>query len=257
MTPNASVITSGIQVINPLLDRDVEELRRSLEEAVVLLNTINTSLNERIGVDSGVISICAETPNDSIKIDKDGHVGIGTTNPIGTLEVVNSTKNVIVNLCRVGAAELRLAARFNDATIGTISNHSVFFSVNNLRVIELKAGGRMVMQLGGGIYNESTGAWVDGSSREYKEQVNGLGQDDADLIMKSLEPVTFKFKTNSDQSDRRAGFIAEDVPELVAEKNRKGLSAMGIVAVLVKVVQDQGNKIDKLLSVKKGGACGI
>jgi hypothetical protein len=34
------------------------------------------------------------------------------------------------------------------------------------------------------------------------------------------------------------GFIAEDVPELVATKDRKGLSPMDIVAVLTKVVQD-------------------
>jgi hypothetical protein len=35
------------------------------------------------------------------------------------------------------------------------------------------------------------------------------------------------------------GFIAEDVPDLVATKDRKGLSPMDIVAVLTKVVQEQ------------------
>ncbi len=35
------------------------------------------------------------------------------------------------------------------------------------------------------------------------------------------------------------GFIAEDVPDLIATKDRKGLSPMDIVAVLTKVVQEQ------------------
>jgi len=35
------------------------------------------------------------------------------------------------------------------------------------------------------------------------------------------------------------GFIAEDAPELVASKDRKGMSSMDVVAVLTKVVQEQ------------------
>ncbi len=42
------------------------------------------------------------------------------------------------------------------------------------------------------------------------------------------------------------GFIAEDVPELVATKDRKGLSPMDIVAVLTKVVQRQQKEIEEL-----------
>ena len=38
---------------------------------------------------------------------------------------------------------------------------------------------------------------------------------------------------------RLSGFIAEEVPELISTKDRKGLSSMDIVAVLTKVVQEQ------------------
>ena len=38
---------------------------------------------------------------------------------------------------------------------------------------------------------------------------------------------------------KRIGFIAEDVPDLVAMKDRKNLSAMDMVAVLTKVLQEQ------------------
>ncbi|MCK7574508.1 MAG: hypothetical protein MZV65_00275 [Chromatiales bacterium] len=41
------------------------------------------------------------------------------------------------------------------------------------------------------------------------------------------------------------GFIAEDVPDLVATKDRKGLSPMDIVAVMTKVVQEQQGMIEK------------
>lgn len=49
------------------------------------------------------------------------------------------------------------------------------------------------------------------------------------------------------------GFIAEDVPELVATGDRQGLSAMDIVAVLTKVVQAQQQRIDELKSPLTSG----
>jgi hypothetical protein len=53
--------------------------------------------------------------------------------------------------------------------------------------------------------------------------------------------VTFHYKNDVEQ--QRVGFIAEDVPELVAMKDRKGLSPMDIVAVLTKVVQEQKQQL--------------
>ena len=43
----------------------------------------------------------------------------------------------------------------------------------------------------------------------------------------------------ADRTEKRVGFIAEEVPEMVATKDRKGLSPMDIVAVLTKVVQEE------------------
>jgi hypothetical protein len=55
--------------------------------------------------------------------------------------------------------------------------------------------------------------------------------------LKELNPVRFNYKV--DKEDECVGFIAEDVPELVASKDRKGMTALDIVAVLTKVVQEQ------------------
>jgi hypothetical protein len=56
-----------------------------------------------------------------------------------------------------------------------------------------------------------------------------------------LNPVTFNYK--SDLAWQHVGFVAEDVPQLVAAPDRKGLAPMDIVAVLTKVVQEQKQTI--------------
>ena len=47
-----------------------------------------------------------------------------------------------------------------------------------------------------------------------------------------------KYSYKADKDERHVGFIAEDVPDLVASKDRKSLSPMDITAVLTKVVQE-------------------
>jgi len=50
------------------------------------------------------------------------------------------------------------------------------------------------------------------------------------------------------------GFIAEDVPEMVATEDRKGIESMDIAAVLTKVVQEQQRMLkelqDKIVSLE-------
>ncbi len=99
------------------------------------------------------------------------------------------------------------------------------------------------IQLAGGAYSDGTN-WVDASSRDLKENINTLSSDVALKTLDGLAPVTFNYKTNT--GDNHVGFIAEDVPDMVATPDRKGLSALDIVAVLTKVVQEQRKTIDML-----------
>ena len=92
------------------------------------------------------------------------------------------------------------------------------------------------LQMAGGAYSNG-GSWVDGSSREYKDNIETLSTEEAYDALKELNPVKFAYKT--DGTEKHVGFIAEEVPDLVATKDRKGLSPMDIVAVLTKVVQEQ------------------
>jgi hypothetical protein len=88
-----------------------------------------------------------------------------------------------------------------------------------------------------------TGELVDTSSREYKDNIQELQAADAMVTLQGLNPVTFNFKRSP--QEQKVGFIAEDVPELVATNDRKGLSSMDIVAVLTKAVQEQQKNIQE------------
>ncbi|MBF0537596.1 MAG: tail fiber domain-containing protein [Nitrospirae bacterium] len=93
------------------------------------------------------------------------------------------------------------------------------------------------LHMGSGAYVTTGGVWTNASSREYKENIEELSANDAMLAFNDLKPVTFNYKT--DKTDTHIGFIAEDVPDIVATKDRKGLSPMDMVALLTKVVQEQ------------------
>jgi len=58
-----------------------------------------------------------------------------------------------------------------------------------------------------------------------------------------LRPVTFVYR--ADRTERHMGFIAEDLPEPVSTKDRKGVNPMDIVTVLTKVVQEQQKIVDQ------------
>ncbi|MEF9426205.1 MAG: tail fiber domain-containing protein, partial [Candidatus Mariimomonas ferrooxydans] len=93
------------------------------------------------------------------------------------------------------------------------------------------------LHMASGAHVTAGGVWTNASSREYKENINVLTAKQAIDTLKELSPVTFNYK--ADKQERYAGFIAEDVPELVAMNDRKGLSPMDIVAVLTSVVKEQ------------------
>ena len=97
------------------------------------------------------------------------------------------------------------------------------------------------LHMANGAYVSAGGAWTDASSRDYKDDIAELGADAAVKTLAGLNPVTFKYKAGEDE--RHVGFIAEDVPELVATKDRKGMSPMDVVAVLTKVVKEQQEAI--------------
>ena len=79
------------------------------------------------------------------------------------------------------------------------------------------------------------------STRTLKRDVQPLSSaHDAEALLSQLQPVSFRWRR--DPSDEQAGFIAEDVPELVAGEGTVSISAL--VAVLTQVVKEQAKTIE-------------
>jgi len=100
------------------------------------------------------------------------------------------------------------------------------------------------LHMGSGAYVSTGGVWTDASSMDYKENIKDLTVEEAIGALEGLNPVKYNYKM--DKEDKHVGFIGEDVPELIATKDRKGLSPMDIVAVLTRVVQEQRRMISEL-----------
>jgi len=79
------------------------------------------------------------------------------------------------------------------------------------------------------------------SSRALKDHIRELALEDALAALQDLQPTQFTYTSTGEED---IGFIAEDVPALVAKRGRTGLDAMDIVALLTKVVQYQQHVLE-------------
>ena len=118
------------------------------------------------------------------------------------------------------------------------------FYINETGNVGFGVSAAYPLHMASGAYVSTGGAWTNASSREYKKDIKELTQDEAVDALKELKPVRFSYKANPDE--QHVGFIAEDAPELVATKDRKGMSSMDVVAVLTRVVQEQQETIAEL-----------
>ncbi|UCH98752.1 MAG: tail fiber domain-containing protein [Candidatus Aminicenantes bacterium] len=186
-------------------------------------------------------------PTSSIYIAADGDIGMGTDSPTHALHV-KRTGNVAVKLERDGYVQNFMNATASYGNFGTINDFPVQVMVNSdwrIRFNEISNSKVLEVNSGGTTFAYSDGSdWYPASSREAKENIDSLSHDKALRALNGLNPVTYNYKTNKEEE--RVGFIAEDVPELVAINGRKHLNAMDIVAVLTKVVKEQQKTISEL-----------
>ena len=200
--------------------------------------------------------------SDSLVITADGDIGIGTKTPTGHLEVKDTNAAFItINSGTTSGSYgeiLFQGAGTNFWSFGSTTQNKRFYFYNyNRSEYELTIND-VTGYIGlGGILDASNpiehsngalltaaGTWQNASSRELKDNIKDLTVADAVEALDNLKPVTYHYK--AEPSDNTVGFIAEDVPDLVATKSRKTLSAMDIVGVLTKVVQDQQSTIAEL-----------
>jgi len=128
-----------------------------------------------------------------------------------------------------------------DGSIDTVTR-MVIKNTGNVGIGTINPG--HPLEMGSGAHVTAGGVWTDASSRLFKENIRDLTLEEAMAALRELTPTRFNYKV--DKEEEHVGFIAEDVPELVANKDRNGLSPMDIVAVLTKVVQGQEKKLAQL-----------
>ena len=107
-------------------------------------------------------------------------------------------------------------------------------------------GNDFTVTFGGNAQVVAGATFMNASSRSLKQDIRSLTAAEAYEALHGLEPVRFAYI--ADPAQQHVGFIAEDVPDLVAAPDRKGVSAMEIVGVLTKVVQEQDATIGELRS---------
>jgi endosialidase-like protein len=180
-----------------------------------------------------------DAPSSVLTIRADGKVGHGTWGPSYQFhQLTDSSTNAQFVAERASGAKTIMAGTAGLGYFGTLSNHSLRFAANDMHVMDLNPpGATNDLEMQNGAVCTSAGVWTDASSRELKENINTLKTEDALKTFAGLEPVTYNYKRLKDE--QYVGFIAEDVPELVAVNGRKGLAPMDIVAVLTKVLQEQ------------------
>lgn len=89
------------------------------------------------------------------------------------------------------------------------------------------------------------GKLANPSSRELKENITNFSAQEAIEILAGLNPVKFNYREDKTK-ETTVGFIAEDVPDLVAASDKKGIYLAEIVAVLTKIIKEQQQQISLL-----------
>jgi hypothetical protein len=179
--------------------------------------------------------------SEKMRVNSSGRVGVGVTSPPSLLSLLQDESLSWSN--PGGTARISLT--------GSSANS---FSLNVLGSEKLRvdsAGNVGIgtsapahpLHMGSGAHVTAGGVWTNASSRALKDRVETLSPEAARSALMALEPVTFFYTASP--TEQQAGFIAEDVPELVATNDRKSLSAMDVVAVVTRVVKSQQQRIEE------------
>lgn len=195
-------------------------------------------------------------PTNSFFIAADGDIGLNTQSPSFPLHMITSSGTAATAVFQdSGGARAQISAGTSYVFIGSKTAHDFRLTVNDSPKMTIDTDGKIgigvtaiaaanKIEVDNGARLTTGGTWTNSSSREYKENIKDLTLSEAAAALSELKPVKFNYKL--EKEEEYVGFIAEDVPELVAVRDRKGLVTMDVVAVLTKVVQEQQSTISGL-----------
>jgi len=194
-----------------------------------------------------------------IFIEDGGNVGIGTTTPATKLDVNGDNEYIRQS---AGSNPSRWIQMGYHSSIGPLLQGDGYQRLT----LDADAGaaGEIILGVGGdnvgigeinpsyplhmasGARCTSGGVWTNASSKALKENIHDLSLEEAMDAFDQLNPKKYNYKLEKDET--YLGFIAEEVPELVAVNDRDALSPMDIIAVLTKVLQQQQKETRELKS---------
>jgi len=183
-------------------------------------------------------------------VGKNGNVGIGTTSPNDKLSISD------------GAFRLSDSAQGSSSTftyekgkltiqLDSAGKNGIAFRTYDGKYYDERVFIASKGNVGVGTTNPTeklevkgnilaSGSINQGSSRDLKSNIRNLSEREALAAIRKLTPVRFYY--NADKTEEHLGFIAEDVPELVASRDRKSIAPMDIAALLAKVVALQEHR---------------
>jgi hypothetical protein len=195
-------------------------------------------------------------PSNALYLDSTGRVGLRTSTPTRDL-TISAPISPVIRMEQNTSPHQSWDIVANDANfyvrdVNAESNPFIIRADAPINSLVVDTTGRIGLGVSLPSYqiHHSSGArldagnWVNASSRDVKQEIHQLDRDAAIDAMKALQPVTFAY--NGNPAETHVGFIAEEVPDLVATADRKGLSSMDVVAVLTKVIQEQQRAIEDL-----------
>ena len=279
VVPDGEVVEEAVEeVVEEVVEEIVEEVKETvveevIEEAVEQAAEVVTEVASEEAVEDApevfvqppdeplatlkgtrnfLVRFSDTTQGGNSQIYDDGNqVGIGTTEPKQRLEVngsiqiheQNSSVAGLMITQSSGDTGYIMHNRASTLTIGAGSQDRITIDRDGNVGIAV-ARPDHPLEMASGAYVSAGGVWTNSSSRDRKENIATLPADTAASALMALEPVVFNYRNES--GEEYVGFIAEDVPALVATGDRDALSTMDIVAVLTRVVQEQQNKIKEL-----------
>jgi Chaperone of endosialidase len=202
---------------------------------VVTLNSLQVS-TESI---QGVAPLTGGSPRVHISgnVYIPNNVGIGTNNPIRKLHVEGS---------EIHSGGTGSGFSFDDRKKGNAERWLWYAQDGEARLFSQKTG-QDVFRVKDNGNVQVTGTLTQASSIALKENVSELSGQEAMTTLLGLNAVKYNYKADS-QKEQRIGFIAEEVPDLVANSERDRLSPMDLIAVLTKAMQEQQRTITELAS---------
>jgi Chaperone of endosialidase len=207
--------------------------------AMAYINAGGTNVNMGSASDNAVNFMVNGSAE--MTIDTVGNVGIGTSTPAYPLELKTTGEAATFVLDRTDGAMAYVTAGGTYVNMGAASTNHLRLMADGTWQTQINTDGSLTMASGATC--SAGGVWANSSSRELKENIENISADEALETLSGLEPVKYNYKV--DKTDAHLGFIAEDVPDLVASKGRKAMSPMDIAAVLTKVVQEQQTRMQE------------